>query len=173
MNEEANGFADALEEGMQRAKEQDNKSLISALSHCTAILDLPPEMVLQLLKIKPNDLWKLQNVLSLVKDSALNLSKEDMEGILDMARVVRIMEEEPDPRNSMSVGVTGPVGPIGSLGATGRTGPQTITVSSARDHAIEEFRLAATAANTVKKTVFPKEQRYRGGIRGPQSPRRC
>jgi len=172
MNEEANGFAEALETGMKRADEQDIEKLVSALSHCSAILDWPPEIVAQLLKIGPIEFRKIQKAVGVVLDNKIDLPITKMAEVLDMARVARIMEEEPEP----AFGVTGPTGPVGAIGPTGPQGisgrTQTISVSS-RD-AIEEFKLAAMSTQVAKKSMQHNQtQRYRGGIRGPHSPRRC
>src|SRR5271167_1755695 len=104
---EANGFAEALETGMKRAKEDDREKLVSALSHCTDILDWPPEIVLKLLQIKPVELRKIQRTVGLAQDAKIDCSVEEMAHVLDMARVARIMEEEPEPTFGGPVGVTG------------------------------------------------------------------
>jgi hypothetical protein len=122
-------FAEALQLGLSRAEEEDQKkhdglkqTLVKALSHCSQILDLPPESVVQLLKLDENDIWKLRG--ALVAAKSLDLANENMADILDLARVARIMEEdEPVPL------VTGPTGATGSTGPSGPKGLPRITNS--------------------------------------------
>lgn len=144
------GFAEAMETGLSRAKDEDRQKLVSALSHCSAVLDLPPEAVIQLLKIKAQDLWKLQSALRVAE--TLSLSQAEMSEVLDLARVARIMEEEQEPSMG-SPGVTGATGPTGPIGARGVTGLNARIMGSPKN---------------PKFTPPPWKASNQGPIRGPQ-----
>jgi hypothetical protein len=144
-------FSEALKVGLERAAEEDKVKLANAMSHCTTILDLPPEAVIALLQIKRNDLWKLQNALEIAQEKKLEFSNESMAELLDLARVARVMEED-EPVNR-SRGVTGPTGPTGPQGAQGLTGQHGMLGQN-------QARMAQMA------------QQSQGSIRSAQSPRR-
>lgn len=163
MNE--NSFVASIATGLERVQEQDRKKLVSTLSHCSPVLDLPPELVVQLLKIKQQDLWKLQAAIKAAEH--LKLSSEEMGEILDEARVARIMEEEPEP----SMGPTGPTGVQGATGPTGSTGVR-VRGAQAQIAVFDEPTFFSEPLRPAKKFVNPVHSKHRGSIRGPQSPRR-
>jgi hypothetical protein len=109
---------------------QRKKRLVDALSQCSSMLDFPPEVVGKILEIKPDDAWRMGEIINAANQlRAVNdISLEDIPELLDLARVVRIMEEQ-DPFRGVR-GVTGPQGPQGSPGISpsgvswGVTGPQ-------------------------------------------------
>ncbi len=109
-----------------QVKDKETKRLIDYLSQCNSILDFPAVTVLHLLKIDPSDLWKIQEIVRLFKNTELELNEQGMSEILDMARVARIMEDQEHRLNNAPIGATGatgPTGPIGFKGVTGATGP--------------------------------------------------
>jgi hypothetical protein len=134
------------EELQKLKRDGEVKKLVSTLSHCSNILDLPPETVITLLKMNRSDMWKLASALDIVQDRRLEFSVEEMADILNDAKVARIMEED-EPRQG-PVGATGPHGHIGLTGPTGPTGP----------------------SGPNKKTTLPRN--VFGQIRSPMSPRR-
>jgi hypothetical protein len=109
-------IGEPMSEEEQKKQEEATQKLIHALSQVNSILDLPPEIVIQILKIKQNDVWRLSEVIRLAE--TMEFTPEEMSHVLDLARVSRIMEED-DP---WVLGPTGPTGPTGAYGPTGPVG---------------------------------------------------
>jgi hypothetical protein len=140
---------------VEASREEDKTKLANALSHCSSILDLPPEAVIALLQIPRNDLWKLQNALEIAQENKLEFSSESMSELLDLARVARVMEEdEPVNRSRGVTGPTGPTGPQGAQGATGPTGRMQIAGQAQHNMGQQQVKIHAHCI-----TVFQRSRR--------------
>ena len=117
-------FAEVLteptKEELTLVREKNVRKLVDYLSQCDSILDLPASTLLELFKVKTQDLWKIQEISRLVSTSNLEFEEQEMSEVLDQAKVARIME---DQEHRFIIGPTGPTGPTGSTGPTGMTGP--------------------------------------------------
>ncbi len=98
-------------EAFRHAKIQ---KIIEAMSFCNSVLDLPVESFGHLLKIKPDEVWKL--VEALRNAEKLSLTNEELSHILDVAKVKRIMDD------TYASPMLGPTGPTGATGCTGPIG---------------------------------------------------
>jgi hypothetical protein len=115
----------------------ERQALIDKLSLCSHVLDLPPEMVLAMLRIQESDAWKLVEIIRLAQKVKIE-SPEQMKEILDLARVARIMEEQQEP-----IGPASFSGPTGAQSPTGPTGPSPKMDRTSRNKAMSaNFKMA-------------------------------
>jgi hypothetical protein len=104
------------EELRKLIRDDEVKKLVKVLSHCSNILDLPPESVIALLRLDPHEIERLRTALNMIQRKDLEFTIEEMGTILNDAKVVRIMEEEPPmPTVVNNTGPTGATGPTGRL----------------------------------------------------------
>jgi hypothetical protein len=64
------------------------------LSECKELVDLPTETVETLLQLPAEDAMNLVQATSVVGESGIRLTKEEVKEAIDLARVINIMEEE-------------------------------------------------------------------------------
>ena len=89
--------------------------LVNTLSRYNSILNLPINVILRLMKINAKDTWGIPEIINICKD--LDLSKDEMKEVLDLAKVARITEED-ESRPTGVYGVTG-LGPTDPQGGSG------------------------------------------------------
>jgi len=109
----------------QTLREEGLKQLAAQLAPCGPILEMDPDFIHKVLAIPEKYWWQFSK--AQYTASKIEPTVEEIAQILDMAKVVHIMDEPGLMKRP--IGVTGPMGPqgfpgsIGPLNLQGATGP--------------------------------------------------